>query len=187
MLKITKHPSPNRFPPNEGKQIRAIVLHGTAGPLKPSIDWLCNPRLDNPGSAVSANYIIGLQGEVIELVDWRAGYRAYGNGVVRKFDSTLKWLVECVYRKVNPNLVTISIEHVASNTDMILRKSMTDAQFNASTELVVTLARELDLPLDRQHIAGHYQIDGIGKTNCPGVINLGAYIEVLNLRKDWYR
>lgn len=187
MLKVTRYPSPNHFAAVEAKPIEAIVCHGTAGALWPSIYWLCNPRIDNPGAAVSANYVIGVNGAVYELVNWRAGLRAYGNGVVRNRDKSLAWLNRCVANKVNPNLVTISIEHEASNVAMVTRGRMTDAQFNASQELVITLARECGLPLDREHINGHFQIDGAGKANCPGVINIPAYIEVLNLRKDWYK
>lgn len=187
MLKITNLPSPNHFEPGEARPIRAIVLHGTAGPLWPSINWLRNPRLDNPMAAVSANYVISLSGEVYCLVDWRSGLRAYANGIVRNRDKSLNWLLECQMKKINPNLVTISIEHEASNVNMVTRGRMTDAQFNASTELVITLARENALPLDKEHINGHYQIDGAGKANCPGVINIPAYIEVLQLRKDWYK
>jgi N-acetylmuramoyl-L-alanine amidase len=187
MLKIIDLPSPNFFPATVARPIRAIVCHGTAGPLWPSINWLRNPRPDNPGAAVSANYVISLSGDVYQLVDWRSGLRAYGNGVVRSPDKSLEWLLECRLKKINPNLVTISIEHEASNANMVTRGRMSDPQFNSSTELVVTLARELGLPLDSEHINGHYQIDSQGKANCPGVINIPAYIEVLNLRKEWYK
>lgn len=184
-MNIIKEPSPNYF--TDGLAIAAIVMHGTAGPLRPSIEWLKNPRPDNPGAAVSANYVISVLGRVYELVDWRAGLRAYGNGVVRGWDKSLNWLRECQLRKVNPNLVTISIEHEASNTAMVTRGRMTDAQFNASTELVITLLRENGLNVSRETVCGHFQIDGMGKANCPGIINIPAYIEVLKLRKDWYK
>lgn len=180
-----KLPSPNYFP--SGAPVRAVVLHGTAGPLIPSLDWLRNPRLDNPDAAVSANYVISLTGRVYELVDWRSGKRAYGNGVIRQRDMSLKWLNNCVAGGINPNLVTISIEHEASNIAMVTRGKMTDSQFSASTELVITLLRELKLTVSRETVCGHFQIDGAGKANCPGVINVPAYIEVLGLRKDWYR
>lgn len=186
-MEVMSIPSPNHFPPGEAKPIRAIVLHGTAGALWPSINWLRNPRKDNPGAAVSANYVISRMGGVYELVDWRAGLRAYGNGIIRNPDKSLQWLLECRLKKINPNLVTISIEHEASNSDMVQRGRMTDAQFSASQELVIRLARENGLPLDKEHINGHYQIDSQGKANCPGVINIPAYIEVLNIRKDWYK
>lgn len=184
-MKQLKRPSPNYF--TGGVRVEAIVLHGTAGPLLPSIQWLQNPRPDNPGAAVSANYVISKAGLIYELVDWRSGLRAWANGRLRNPDPALTWLARAVRERINPNMLTISIEHEASNSEMLSRASMTDAQFNASTELVITLLREIDKPISNQTVTGHYQFDSIGKANCPGVINIPAYIEVLQLRKDWYK
>lgn len=179
-MNIIKLPSPNFYP--AGRKIEAVVLHGTAGPAGPSLSWLRNPRLDNPDAAVSANYLIDKAGNVWELVDWQAGRRAFGNGIVENFDSTIKWLVDCLKNRINPNLVTVSIEHEASTREMTTRASMTDAQFNSSIELTAMILTAARLKANHQTIIGHNQISGTRKYNCPGVIFPPAYTEVLLIR-----
>lgn len=184
-MKITLLPSPNFDYSNQ--PIKAIVLHGTSGPLWASINWLRNPQLSGKYGRVSSNYVISKAGEVFMLVDWRARRRAYANGIVNSYDKRITWLRSALQAGVSPNYVTISIEHEADYDEMINGASMPDAQFNASTELVITLLRENNLAIGPQTVNGHYQIDGWNKPHCPGVINVPAYIEVLKLRKDWYK
>jgi N-acetyl-anhydromuramyl-L-alanine amidase AmpD len=184
-MNIIRLPSPN-FDYASNK-IGAVVLHGTSGPLWASINWLRNPQKDGKYGRVSSNYVIAKTGELYMLVDHRAGKRAYGNGTVNMQDKRLIWLRNALRERINPNYVTISIEHEASYDEMINGASMTDAQFNTSTELVITLLRENDLDIGLQAVCGHYQIDGWNKPHCPGVINIPAYLEVLKLRRDWYK
>jgi N-acetyl-anhydromuramyl-L-alanine amidase AmpD len=179
-LTIIKLASPNYFIADNA--IKGVCLHGTAGPLQASIDWLRNPRPDNPDAAVSANYVIGKSGVVYELVDWQAGRRAFANGVVENFDQSIKWLFEAVKSRLNPNLVTVSIEHEASNREMTTRASMTDAQFNSSIELTALILKAARLKANGQTVIGHNQISGTRKYNCPGVIFPPAYTEVLLIR-----
>lgn len=65
-------PSPNKNPRN-GVKVDTIVLHATAGPLEPSLNWLTNPN-----SGVSAHYLLGKDGTLYQLVEeqdmaWHAG------------------------------------------------------------------------------------------------------------------
>jgi N-acetyl-anhydromuramyl-L-alanine amidase AmpD len=177
-MQIVDHPSPNWFASFE--PIQAIVLHGTAGPLGASLATLTNPRVDNPDKAVSAHYVIDTSGVIYRLVSYWKGQRAWANGKINRPDKSLKWLAECVRYNLNPNLVTISIEHVATSSDMIHRGRMTDAQFAASQLLVKTLLRENKLEATAQTVVGHNQIDSVNKGYCPGVINVPAYINALN-------
>lgn len=173
-------PSPNYWKANN--PIEAVCLHGSAGPAGPSIDWLRNPRADNPAAAVSANYFVDKRGIITLLVDWQAGRRSWANGLVENFDRSIGWLVEAVKNKVNPNLVTVSIEHEALACEMERHASMTDAQFNSSIELTAYILKAAGLKANHQTIIGHNQISGTKKFNCPGVIFPPAYTEVLILR-----
>jgi hypothetical protein len=86
----------------------------------------------------------------------------------------------CVGARKNPNMMTISIEHVASYSNMISHGRMTDAQWSSSFWLVKQLLRDNGLTASEQTILGHYQIDLKNKPFCPGVINIPAYINALN-------
>jgi len=176
-MRIIKLPSPN-FDISD-RPIKSVVLHGTAGSAGSAIAWLRNPQPDNPGARVSANYVITRAGVVYELVDWRAGKRAWANGIVENWDRSLKWLNWAVKNKINPNDVTVSIEHEASAQQMENRASMTDAQFNASINLTADILRAAGLKASHETIIGHNQISGTRKYNCPGVIFPPAYTEVL--------
>lgn len=179
-MNIIKLPSPNFY--SADNKIQAVVLHGTAGSGISALSWLRNPQPGNPDGRVSANYLINKAGQVWELVEWQAGKRAWANGIVENFDSSIKWLVECLKNRINPNLVTVSIEHEASNREMTTRASMTDAQFNSSIELTAMILTAARLKANHQTIIGHNQISGTRKYNCPGVIFPPAYTEVLLIR-----
>jgi N-acetyl-anhydromuramyl-L-alanine amidase AmpD len=177
-MKIIDYPSPNYF--TGGLRIKAVVLHGTAGPLRASLATLTDPRNDKPELAVSSHYCIDENGDIYRLVKWWLGHRAYGNGIINNPDDTVKWLMACVGTRVNPNMCTISIEHVASAQAMRKQGRLTDRQWEASNWLVKTLLRDCGLPANNQTILGHYQIDSVNKAYCPGVINIPAYINAQN-------
>lgn len=177
-MEILNWPSPNYF--SNGDKIKAIVLHGTDGPLKASLDTLTNPRVSNPELAVSANYLIDLNGDIYRLVPWWLGRRAWANGIINKPDPAIKWLAACVKTGQNPNMVTISIEHVASGQDMINHGRMPDKQFYSSYNLVKQLLADCNLAANNQTVLGHYQIDSVNKAYCPGVIDIPAYINAIN-------
>lgn len=177
-MDIINYPSPNFF--SNGESIKAIVLHGTAGSLSASLNVLTDPRLDNPKAAVSSNYVVDLNGDIYRLVPWWTGRRAYANGFIVNPDPNIKWLIDCENSGGNPNLMTISIEHVASSNAMRTHGQMTDAQFQSSFNLVKKLLKDCRLQANGQTILGHYQIDSFNKAYCPGVINIPAYINALN-------
>lgn len=182
--RVVKLPSPNFFTPEEmtDSKICGVVLHGTSGALQGSLDWLRNPRHDNPAAVVSANYLISKAGVIYELVPFETGFRAYANGIAENYDTSIKWLVNAIKDKINPNWITVSIEHEASQKEMIARASMTDAQFNSSINLTAYILATAGLKANHQTILGHNQISGTNKYNCPGVIFPPAYTEVLIMR-----
>lgn len=179
-MKIVKLPSPNYF--TAVNPIKAVCLHGTAGSWQAALAWLRNPQVENPNAAVSANYLVTKSGAVYELVDWQAGRRAWANGIVENYDKSIKWLVDAAKGKVNPNYLTVSIEHEATLQEMLDHASMTDAAFNASIELTAFILKTAGLKASHETIIGHNQISGKQKYNCPGVIFPPAYTEVLIAR-----
>lgn len=182
MLTFIEKASPNYFTPDEMtfSKIVAVVAHGTDSiGIAPAVDWLTNPK-----SGVSSNFAIAKSGQIYQLVDFRTGKRAWANGVIDKvnYDKSLTWLNSCVKNRVNPNWVTVSIEHEATHEDMLKSRPMTDAQFNSSVELTAYIMRIAGLKATHESYVTHHQIAGIMKPYCPGVINPGAFTEVLIAR-----
>ena len=153
-------------------QVKAIVLHATAGDFQASLGWLCNPASD-----ASANFLVDLAGDIYQLVNPLKYKRAWANGPVNKPDTSLIWLTECLRNNTNPNRVTVSIEHVASAADMVAHNPMPQAQQDASVKLVAWLCEQFNLQPSHETIVGHCQIDSVNRPNCPGVLLVSDWIE----------
>lgn len=126
---------------NQGRKnkITKIVIHITDGQekLENSVDWLCNKE-----SKVSAHFVIGRNGDIVQLVKiedkaWHAG---------------------------EANSYSVGIEHCARSpgewgkTDKGLL--VTEEQYKSSAELVRWLCSYLNLSVDREHIKGHCELVG---------------------------
>lgn len=168
-MNITKKNSPNKYNGRNGWKPDMIVCHITEGSYNGAISWLCNPA-----SKASAHYVVAKDGRVTQLVDLRDG--AWCNGTstnstsnVYYGKSTLKAVRD---RKTNANYYTISIEHEGRWAEN--KGKLTDAQKVATIELIKHIKREvktifgIDMPIDRAHIVGHYEVSPISKPNCPG-------------------
>jgi hypothetical protein len=127
--------SPHRSSRN-GAPITMIVVHCTEMPLNDTVALFANP---NSTRQVSAHYVIGRKGEIIQMVD--DGQRAN----------------HC--KGANSN--SIGIEHVGSETD-----TMTPAQLASSVALIHWLVEQYDIP--KKRIFGHDFAPGRQtNTSCP--------------------
>ena len=142
------NPSPN-FSSRDGRKIIAIVDHITQGAFPGCLDWLRNPV-----SQASATYIVTKTGRIIQLV--KEGDKAWANGIVNKPNWSL-------YDGTNPNLYTLSIEHEGQSGE-----PLTEAQYQSTLFLHKELTLKYGIPIDTDHIIGHYRIDSVNKANCPG-------------------
>ena len=141
-------PSPN-FSSREGRKINSIVDHITQGSFPGCMYWL-----QNPVSKASSNYIVTKLGRIIQLV--KEGDKAWANGTYNHGSWDL-------YDGTNPNLTTISIEH-----EGLSGEPFTEAQYQSSLFLHRELIAKYSLPIDEEHIIGHYRLDSVNKSNCPG-------------------
>ena len=110
--------------------IHWIVIHVTEGGFAGTLAWL-----RNPASHASANFVVSRGGRIVELVPrrdiaWQAG----------------NWAV---------NTQSVGIEHVGITDSPI---GFTDAEYRASAHLAAYIARTALMPIDREHIIGHYQV-----------------------------
>ncbi|MFI1973933.1 N-acetylmuramoyl-L-alanine amidase [Streptomyces wedmorensis] len=118
--------------PNQGVDIRQIVIHDTEGGFDGSLAALTNPNV--PGSA---HYLIkASDGAVTQILEtknlaWHAG----------------NW---------THNMHAIGVEHEGY---AIKEGSWyTEPQYRSSAELVKYLANRFGVPLDREHIIGHDEV-----------------------------
>ena len=152
-LNINWKQSPNYTTGRNGKKIIAIVNHQTAGQCPGSLSWLCNAA-----AKASAHYLIYRDGTVYQLV--KDSDTAWHAGAVNK----PSWKL---YDGSNPNHSTIGIEHEcypAVGGD----GNLTELQYQATLALHRQLIKAHSIPIDRDHIIGHCQIDSVNRPNCPG-------------------
>jgi len=116
-------------------KIDKIVIHVAQGSYSGTISWFQDSRAN-----ASAHYVVGRRGAIAQCVNnadiaWHAGH----------------WVT---------NTRSIGVEHAGYIGDP---KWFTDKMYHASARLSAYLARQLGIPVDRQHIIGHNQVPG-----CPG-------------------
>ena len=141
--------TPNYTKGRGGRKPLAIVNHITDGRYPGCLSWL-----QNPSAKASANYLITKAGQILQLV--KDEDTAWANGGVNKPSWPL-------YDGTNPNRYTISIEH-----EGLAGESLTEEQYQATLWLHRQLVAKHGIPVDQDHIIGHYRIDSVNKPNCPG-------------------
>lgn len=153
MNQIKQAPSPNFTPGRGGYKIIAIVNHITAGSFPGCLSWLCDTR-----AKASAHYMVTRAGEIYQLVKdsdtaWHAGRvdRPTWGKIIKKAG---------IY--INPNKYTLGIEHEGQPY-----QPLTEAQYQATLWLHKLLVKKYNIPVDDDHIIGHYRIYAM-KPNCPG-------------------
>lgn len=150
-MTIIEKPSPNFTAGRGAFKPEIVVLHIMAGTLLGTDDWFSRPI-----SQVSAQYGVGKTGEIHRYV--QEANQAWHAGVV--LNPSFK-----LYKPgVNPNAYSIGIEH--EGNDLFIEG--TTAQLAASAALIADICKRWNIPIDRDHIIGHYQVT-TGKPNCPAV------------------
>lgn len=153
---ITWVGSPNHYNGRSGQSIVAIVNHIMVGTMESTRGWF-----NNPASEVSSTFGVAKDGRIHQYVALENG--AWANGITESVDPAVDWLVKAVRDGVNPNNLTVSIEHEGNSGDI-----MPEAQYQATLALHRWLISRYSISVDRQHIIGHYQIMKFTKANCPG-------------------
>lgn len=146
-------------PGRAGHPIEAIVLHVTDGTsIEGALDWWARPEIN-----ASTHYLVGQDGRIVQAV--REENTAWGNGLVQRPDTTNPLIASWVSTGVNPNRRTISIERVGRPGATIPA-----IQWEQLTALIANIAaRYRRIQVDRLHIIGHCQIDGVDRAACPSL------------------
>ncbi len=134
-----EYPQATRFAPAHSgnfrtstseRSINRIVIHITDGGanINGPISWFQNPQ-----ARVSAHYIVGQDGEVVQMVLHK----------------------DVAWHASSANGDSIGIEHVANTRGLL----PTQAEYCASAALVSWLCDQFGIPKDRDHIVGHNEAD----------------------------
>ena len=162
--KFTDH-CPNHFLGRKGNVPDMISLHNTGGTDISSAHWW----FLNKNSCTSAHFLVGLDGELRQYVNIADG--AYCNGTTTDknqkhcYLNATNGIVNT--RSQNANLYTVSIEFVGNVGD-----SLTEPQLEVAVKLIRHIQYEIrrlylkDIPLNRLHIVGHYEIAPLTRGEC---------------------
>jgi N-acetyl-anhydromuramyl-L-alanine amidase AmpD len=152
----------NYFANRDGATPRYIILHGTAGGSSAQNIATYFASTVGTSNPVSSHYVIGTDGVVVQCVNEADG--AFGNGVLTSGHAAF-W-----NENINPNNITISIEHCKPNTDN--SNALTAPQQAASFALVKDICSRWNIPMRNADanggITGHFSIDPVSRANCPG-------------------
>lgn len=146
-MNIIQKPSPN-FSDRQGYKPEIIVLHIMAGTLSGTDSWFATVA-----SQVSAHYGVGLRGEYHQYVDEKNKAWHAGGLNAADFD---------YHPGVNPNLYSIGIE--CEGQDLSINPH---TQWQAIADLIMDICARNNIPIDRKHIRGHYEINPRNRPNCP--------------------
>lgn len=164
-------PTTNMWANRYGHTPTYIILHGTASPNAFYAQDIAH-YFQNTSAESSAHYVVGRDGVIAQCVSEHDA--AWGNGIIlagstKKPDS---WWSS----SLNPNLITISIEHV--NPDPQNATGLTAVQQAASFRLIRDICQRWNIPQrpadSTGGITGHFSIDTLDRMNCPGNYPWGA-------------
>lgn len=140
-----------------GQAKLAVVCHIMQGTLAGCDSWF-----SDPAAQASTNYAVGLDGTIHQYVDPEGPDAPFANGLVNQPDAAVQKLLAQT-GNTNLNFVTVSIEHEGNSGDLL-----TTAQLDASAQLCAWLCERFGIPMDEDHILGHYEIDSVTRAGCPG-------------------
>ena len=179
---VQQIPSPNHWNGREGHTPLWLILHGTDANTN-DYDGAYETAGWFQTNSVSANYVVGRRGLVAQCV--QESDAPYANGGVtntptRKHDPW--WSSD-----LNPNLVTISIEHVkhAGNNNA---DALTPTQQQASFALIYDICKRNNIPMRQADahggITGHFSMDPLERAYCPGTYPWNELWTYLKLRQE---
>jgi hypothetical protein len=156
-------PNSNAFLYRHGYQPKYIIAHATAGGTSAQAIAEYFKSTEGGNNPVSSHYIIGQDGTIVQCVLEKDG--AWANGVITNGHDP--WWDD----SVNPNDITISIEHCKPSADN--SDALTPAQQAASFKLINALCARWHIPMQAADanggITGHFSIDPANRSHCPGI------------------
>jgi N-acetyl-anhydromuramyl-L-alanine amidase AmpD len=136
---------------NKRYVVQGICNHISAGLRGSVINWF-----NNPSAQASYHYLVCKNGDIIQFVN--DGDTAWSQGLINR--PTAKIYFD--NNKVNPNVYLVSISHEVTGSE-----PLTELQYQSSLWLHNELINKYNIPIDRHHIIGHYELDSVNRANDP--------------------
>lgn len=137
---------------------------------------------------LSAHFVISKQGEITQMVD--TDRVAFTQGITA--EQTKQSKAKLVREKgINPNSYCLSVEFEGfyndfkrSNGEVIkgCKGNITAEQIDSFVFLFYYYNEKYQIPIDREHIIGHCEINHWGRPHCPG--ELFPYDEIMRKLKE---
>jgi N-acetyl-anhydromuramyl-L-alanine amidase AmpD len=153
-----------------GCEPAAIVFHRTDGTS--SHGWLLGGGgrgADGEDRRVSAHFLVRRDGHVYQYLDTRDSSWAQGIRPPlgpKLSEHTPGWARRRILSGESPNDFVVSVENEAAGTKA-RPQPLTRAQLEANKAIAAWACAEHDIPPDRAHIVGHYQLNLQNRRHCP--------------------
>jgi N-acetyl-anhydromuramyl-L-alanine amidase AmpD len=139
------------------------VLHTSVGSFDGTLGWF-----DRPESEVSAHFVVALDGTLATVVAEEDTARHAG--------TARNPAAAFLPVGVDPNPVTLGIEFIDNGDPTGVHRP--DAQYAAGAELLWALGLRWSIPLHRDHVVGHREIDAT--QTCPGNLDIDRLLRQAN-------
>lgn len=144
------------------------VVHITGNPGNPiataagELAW----RYNDPALQNSATFFVDRDGSAKQALLDPAQMDPWANGDVQNPDMSNPRIAAIVRDGVNANERTlVAIENVGRPVDLPL----TEAQMRKCGEIIGYYHRKAGVPINRQTVVGHYQLNAVDRPNCPAI------------------
>jgi hypothetical protein len=142
------------------------VVHITGNSRLPSAENELAWRINDSANQNSATFFVNRDGSIWQALGDPLHMDPWANGDVNRPDTSNPRIAALVADGVNANTRTIvAIENVGYEPG----SSITAAQEAACAGIVAYYHAKAGVPISRQAIIGHYQLNSVSRPNCPGV------------------
>jgi hypothetical protein len=174
-MQITQLLNNNCFPGRNGLKPKWLILHATAGGTSALEIAQFFKGTEGSNNPVSATYVVDQEAVIYQCNLESDG--AWGNGPITGVPANLPFRTvgDGVHRdawwdpSINPNNVTISIEHVKPDSQNVT--ALTPAQQAASFALILDICQRNGIPMRPADasggITGHFSMDPTERSFCP--------------------
>jgi hypothetical protein len=142
------------------------VIHITGNSKLPSAESETAWRINDPANQNSATFFVNRDGSIVQALGDPLHMDPWANGDVNKPDTSNPRIAAVVTDGVNANERTIvAIENVGYEPG----SSITAAQEASCARIIAYYHPKAGVPISRQSIVGHFQLNSVTRPNCPAV------------------
>lgn len=142
------------------------VIHITGNSKLPTAEGETAWRINDPANQNSATFFVNRDGSIVQALGDPLHMDPWANGDVNKPDTSNPRIAAVLTDGVNANERTlVAIENVGYEPG----NSITAAQEAADAQIIAHYHAAAGVPVTRQTVIGHYQLNSVSRPNCPAV------------------